>query len=196
MVSQERLTTVGYTPEHLPALKEFCLKCLFQGYSNNSSIDTMRLEWCLDEGGQFFLTYLDDILISVSGCHPLPQAGPDCYRVLFRGATLPEYQNLFKIVSKTHMSSIPFFSHLPLQVEWAKSKGYTTPVVTTNWNNPDGIESMSHSHRVFQLLARQGLVNCLVEKLELFHTAQSVWAVNLDRYSQARTQFKDRNGLH
>lgn len=194
MDSKERLITREYTCEQLPALEQFCSKCEIAGYKNNSSIEAMRLDWCLKEGGQFFLTYLDNIIISVSGCHPLPQAGPDCYRILFRGATLPEYQNFFKIVSKTHMSSIPFFSHIPLQVEWAK--GFTKHVVTTNWSNPDGIVSMGHSHRVFQLLNRQGLVSCLIEKINLFYTDQSVWQINLEKYFKARTEFKDRNGLY
>lgn len=192
MDAKERLITVPYAPEHKPALEEFCIQCSKHGYKNNESLGAIRLDWCLSIGGQFFLTFLDDKIISISGCHPLL----DNYRVLFRGATLPEYQNIFGVPSKAHMGSIPFFSHMPLQMAWAESQQYTKHVVTTNWSNPDGITSMSHSHRVFQLLEKQGIVSCLYEKINIFNTDQSVWLMNKENYFNARNGFKDRNGLH
>lgn len=191
MDAAKRLTTVEYTHQYKSALEEFCAQCSAHGYKNNASIDAMRLDWCLESGGQFFLTFVDKQVVSVSGCHPLL----DNYRTLFRGATLPEYQNIFGVPSKTHMGSIPFFSHMPLQMAWAESKGYDNHVVTTNWSNPDGITSMSHSHRVFQLLEKQGIVSCLHEKINLFNTDQSVWLINKEKYLNARAGFKERNGL-
>jgi hypothetical protein len=195
MFSKERIKTVEFSSIHRSSLANFCAECATHNYSNNKDLDAIRLDWCLSEGGQFFLTYYDQKIISISGCHPLPQAGNDCYRVLFRGATLPEYQNLFNIMSKTHMSSIPFFDHLPLQLQWAISKGYKSAVVTTNWSNPDGIESMSRSHKVFHLLEKQGIVTCLHRKINIFNTDQSVWKINCNNYFKARTEYGERNGL-
>jgi hypothetical protein len=192
MDAAKRLTTVEFDSSYRTLLEEFCDSCSSHGYTNNSSLEAMRLDWCIATGGQFFLTLLDEKIISVSGCHPLL----DYYRVLFRGATLPEYQNIYGVPSKTHMGSIPFFSHLPLQLSWSSKTKYRTSVVTTNWNNPDGITSMSHSHRVFQLLARQGIVSCLHEKINIFNTDQSVWGINQEAYFSAREGFKVRNGLH
>ncbi len=191
MDSKERLKTVAYLPQYREHLIEFCNEAGQQGYKNNHSLEAMRLDWCINKGGQFFLSYLGDKIISVSGCHPLPEAG-DYFRVLFRGATLNQYQNYYGIPSKTHMGSIPFYDHLPLQLAWANRDA----VVTTNWNNPDGIESMGHSHRVFKLLERQGLVTCLKEKINLFNTDQSIWKINTDAYYKARNGYKERNGLH
>jgi hypothetical protein len=191
MDAKKRLTTLEYSPEYRTLLEEFCNQCALHGYKNNDSLESMRLDWCISVGGQFFLTLLDTKVISVSGCHPLM----DYYRVLFRGATLPEYQNIFGVPSKTHMGSIPFFSHMPLQIAWAKSKGYATQVVTTNISNPDGIMSMSHSHRVFQLLEKQQIVSCLHENISIFNTDQSVWQINYDQYFAAREGYKVRNGL-
>ena len=196
MVSEERVTTYGYDSAHKLDLEDFCFKCRRLGYHNNSSLRAMKLDWCIDNGGQFYLTYLDDTLIGLSGCHPLPQIGPDIFRLLFRGVELPEYRNLFGIVSKTHMSSLPFYYHVPLEIEWAKSSNAKKFVVTTNWSNPDGIASMSKSHRVFQLLEKQGLVSCLEEKVILFDTEQSVWDLNLEAYFTAREGFRSRNELH
>jgi hypothetical protein len=68
-------------------------------------------------------------------------------------------------------------------------------VVTTNWDNPDGIESMSGSHRVFKLLEKQGLVSCVKEKIVLFNTDQSVWKININAYLAAREGYRIRNGL-
>jgi hypothetical protein len=193
MESKKRLTTVLFSDEHIDDLDFFCSSCDLHGYKNNNSFDAMRLDWCLEKGGQFFLTYHAGIIISVSGCHPLPEIGPNTYRILFRGATLKNYQNLLGILSKTHMTSIPFYEHIPLALDWAKDKA-SNFVITTNWSNPNGIESMSRSHSVLGLLARQGIVDCMVEKVNLFYTDQTVWKLNVEKYFDAREKFKQRNG--
>ena len=193
MESSQGLTTVEFTSDQISAVEEFCRACELFGYKNNTSVKSMRLDWCLNLGGQFFLTYSNDKIISLSGCHPLPEAGEYVYRILFRGATLPEYQNLHGTLSKTHMNSIPFYSHVPRQVNWAKTSGYNTYAITTNHSNKDGIESMSKSHRVLGLLEKQKLVTCLQYDLWLFNNVQSVWGLNLDNYTAARNNFKERN---
>lgn len=194
MEANKRLTTVGFTFDHIKAVEEFCQECKLEGYKNNDSLKSMKLDWCLKLGGQFTLTYFDDKLISLSGCHPLPEAGENVYRILFRGATLPGYQNWQGTLSKTHMNSIPFYYHIPRQINWARMAGYSDTVVTTNHNNKDGIQSMNKSHRVFRLLEKQGIVTCLYENLWLFNNQQSVWSLNVDNYSIARNNFKERNG--
>lgn len=196
MVSQEGLETHQYNDsKHRKDLEEFCLKCRNLNYHNNNSFDSMRLHWCLNRGGQFYLTYLDNTLIGLSGCHPLTDVGKDVYRVLFRGIELPEYRNVFKIMSKTHMSAIPFYYHVPLEIKWAQQNNAKHIVVTTNWSNPDGITSMNKSHRVFQGLNKQGIVDCMEEKISLFGVDQSVWEINLEKYHSAREGFRKRNGL-
>lgn len=193
MESTQRLTTLEFTADQITALEEFCYASKLAGYKNNDSIKSIRLDWCLGLGGQFFLTYFNDKIISISGCHPLPEAGEKVYRIMFRGATLPHYQNLHEIVSKTHMNSIPFYHHVPAQVEWAKLAGYTEFVVTTNHNNKDGIQSMNKSHKIFKLLEKQNLVKCLHENLMLFNTEQSVWSLQLDNYFTCRHNFTQRH---
>jgi hypothetical protein len=196
MESNKRITTVGFTFDHLKSVEEFCQACKLVGYKNNDSVKSMRLDWCLKLGGQFFLTYFDGKLISLSGCHPLPEAGENIYRILFRGATLPGYQNLHGTLSKTHMNSIPFYYHVPRQVNWANTLGHNTYAITTNHSNKDSIQSMSKSHRVLGLLEKQNLVTCLQHDLWLFNNVQSVWSLNLDTYFTARNNFKERNALN
>lgn len=191
MDTKQRLITVSYSDIHKNALEQFCNSCKEQGYRNNESFTAMKLEWCLEQGGQFFLTYINDTIVSVSGCHPLPEVGNNAYRILFRGAALKEYQNYPRVLSKHLMTGIPFYTHIPLANEWCNSSQL---VITTNWNN-SGITSMNKSHNVLGLLARQGIVNCLIKKMNLFYTEQTVWQLNMENYLAARNKFKQRNNL-
>ena len=188
--------TLSFDHSKVSDLNQFCNQCKILGYKNNESLEAMRLDWCIRSKGQFFLTYADKNLISISGCHPLPQVDNKTFRILFRGATLKDYQNSLGVVNKYHLTSIPFYSHIPLQIKWGLTKGYNSFCITTNWNNPDGIDSMSHSHRVFQYLERQGLVDCLIERVNLYSVDQTVWKLNIDRYLEVREQFRKRHGLY
>lgn len=196
MESYQNLTTVEFTFDQINSVEKFCTQCKLAGYKNNTSIKSIKLEWCLSLGGQFFLTYLNDRIISFSGCHPLPEAGGDVYRIMFRGATLPKYQNLQGTLSKTHMNSIPFYHHTPRQITWASAAGYNNCVITTNQANKDGIQSMNKSHRIFKLLEKQHMVSCLHESLWLFNNEQSVWSLNIDHYFASRNNFKERHGYN
>lgn len=195
MDTEKRLITVPYSLKYKDQLIDFCEKCDIVGYKNNNSLKAMKLDWCLSLGGRFFITLVDNKIVSLSGCHPLMELGRDAYRVLFRGVELPGYKNHLGIVSKSHMTSIPFFYHLPLQIEHAKAVGYKRFMITTNWDNIDGISSMTKSHRVLGLLARQGLVKPVVEKMLLYYTEQAVWEIDLDVYYDLREKFKNRHGL-
>jgi hypothetical protein len=193
-MESKKTITVEYSTEHLSKLIDFCQACEEPGYKNNNSIESMKLDWCLEVGGQFFLTYLGDKIVSVSGCHPLPEVDNTTYRLMFRGASLPEYQNFTNTVSKTMFNSATFYYHVPKQIEWAKRQGYNTFVITTNSNNPE-IQSMNKSHRALKALSNQGMVDCMFEEKMLFYTKQSVWKLNLEKYNQVREQFKIRHGL-
>jgi len=189
MDTTKRLITVEYT-DQITDLQVFCNKCADLGYKNNSSITAMKLDWCNSIDGKFFLTYDDKEIVAVSGCHPLPEVDAATWRILFRGVNL--VNNIFGIVSKSHMTSAGFFYHVLPQVAWAQAHGGKKFVITTNWVNSE-IKSMEKSHRTFKLLERQGLVSCLVEKMELFNTTQTVWQLNLDKYLQLRQEFIERN---
>ena len=193
-MESNKIITKQYSPIYHAALKKFCIDCEAAGYQNNS-INTIKLEWCLAEQGQFFISLLNDEIISVSGCHPLTEINKTYYRILFRGATLPRYQNINKVVSKTHMNSIPFFYHVPYQIEWGLTQGYDTFVVSTNCYN-SVVPSMNKSHNIFKSLEKQKIVTCLIEKTKLFYVDQTVWRLNIDNYLIARNNFKIRHGLY
>jgi hypothetical protein len=191
----DSISTVTYKKSLQGDLVKFCKAAAKDNLINNASLEAMKLDWCIANGGAFHLTYYKTKLISVSGCHPLPQFGQGVMRVLFRGATLTKYQNLFGIVSRTHMNSFPFYSQLPMQLKFADKKGYTIPVVTTNYSNPNNMQSMSKSHRAFFSLEKTGIVTNVMENIELFHTEQAVWRINIEQYTFARKEFNKRHGL-
>jgi len=193
MDAEKRLTTVIFNDQYLGQVEKFCLIAKEHGYENNESLKAMKLEWCLEQGGQFFLTYFNDKIISLSGCHPLPQAGEDVHRIMFRALTLPEYKNLQGTLHKGLMNAIPFYNHIPEQINWIKglTDNYTKLVITTNHANE--ITSMEKSHRVLKLLEKQKIVSCMHENLFLFNTNQSVWLLNQDIYNQERLNYTNRN---
>jgi len=172
----------------------FTMKCKQHGYYNNASIDRLKVKWCVDNGGTFFATYLDDTLVSISGCHALPEVDDKTYRILYRGATLPEAQNFQGVMNKYHMNSIPFFYHVPKHIEWARERGAEKFIITTNWDNQD-IPTMEKSHRAFKVLEKRGIVTCLSERVELFHTEQTLWELNLEKYFELREEYRLRNNI-
>jgi hypothetical protein len=191
MESKKRLITVPFSYSKISELERFCEECKNLGYKNNQDLEAMRLSWTMGNGGKFFMTYLENDIVSISGCHPIPEVGKKIYRLLFRGASLPAGQNWSGLISKSHMNSIPFFFHIPEQIKWAQELNYSRFVITTNWENAD-IRSMDASHRVLTILSRQGIVNCLVPEIELFDKKQTVWELNLEKYFNARNRFSKK----
>ena len=67
-------------------------------------------------------------IISVSGCHLWSDDSKEytINRVLFRSATLPEYDKIVKSLNRNHMNSLPFSILLPYQIPHLKnmSKAY------------------------------------------------------------------------
>ena len=57
--------------------------CKKLGFKNNSSLDAMKWQWCLDTGA-WYATRKQDTIISITGVHVFK----DGYRALFRGAQI------------------------------------------------------------------------------------------------------------
>lgn len=195
MESNKRLIHKAYDESQIDNLQEFCKRCESLGYKNNSSLETMRLKYALDHQGQFFLTYYNQQIISLSGFHKLDEVGDNVYRILFRGVTLDSFQNHLGLTSKTHMNSIPFYYHIPMVLNNFNEHGDKKFVITTNWKNSE-IPSMNKSHRVFQLLEKQGIVSNFINHINLFNTDQTVWLLNTKIYLKLRQEYQIRNKLN
>lgn len=167
------ITTVQLTSV-TDSLLKFIHTCDTLNYKNNNSLTALKFEWCLTQGGAWYATFHNDVIISMSGIHPFK----DGYRGLFRGVQL--YPRSIGI-NKYHMQSHCFYDQLPLQLGFAA----TLPVyITTNIEN-DASGKMTRIDKTFHHLAKVGVVNH-VSKEELYNTLQNVWQLNVKRYNEVR----------
>jgi hypothetical protein len=140
----------------------------------------------------FWGTWVDDNLAAVSGVQHLPEISETTYRLLFRGAQLPEYNKYFSTPSRYHFNSIPFYEHIIPQMESCPAGSEF--VITTNVTH-DASGHMNRTHRVMQLLAKQGVVTLLKNDI-LYNTLQSIWSLNVDCYLEKRHNARmERNPL-
>tara|TARA_B100001057_G_scaffold156527_1_gene156986 strand:+ start:8074 stop:8601 length:528 start_codon:yes stop_codon:yes gene_type:complete len=160
------------------AVKKFCKECEALGYLNNSSLQTMKYEWCKEQG-EYWGAWHNEKLISVAGAHPLPEVSENAVRVLFRGCQI---QSPHKGLNASHMNSVPFRDILPHQIEMYKENDL---YITTNISH-DASGHMHKTHRVMQLLEKRGIVDLHIESMNLYNTDQSVWKLNKDRYNEIR----------
>jgi len=170
----------GVTPE----LEQFCKDCSALGYHNNSSIKAMKFDWCIQEGGAWWATRNNNNkIIAVTGIHPWLNG----WRALFRGAQISSRAGL----SKHHMTSWGFHSHLPLQIEYARqNEKYPENLsiyITTN-TETDNSGKMLRINKTFNLLQRQGLVDNL-GRAEAYGVVQNVWLLDVKRYTEIRQTY-------
>jgi hypothetical protein len=158
-------------------VRDFCSRCSQLGYNNNSTLLTMKWQWCLDNGGAWWAAYRDDKIVSIAGCHPFR----DGYRLVFRGAQTESNQTG---LSKHHLSSIPWAVLMPEQIAWCSgvATGETPGYITTNVAN-DASGKMNRTHRVMNLLATQRIVNYLDTNV-VYGAKQSIWTLNVGAYFQ------------
>lgn len=164
------------------SLLEFLSECDKLGFNNNNSLESMKFQWCLDEGGMWYATYCDDKIISISGIHPWT----DGYRALFRGAQLyPRDIGL----NRYHMQSFCFHSQLPLQIEYALQNNSGIIYVTTNVDN-DNSGKMTRINRTFHHLEKFGLVTGF-GTVQVYDVDQSIWMLDIAKYNEVRYDTKD-----
>ena len=153
--------------------------CKSQNYSNNTSLEAMKWEWCL-RNGAWTVAIHEDKIISIAGIHDLPEVGHNCYRCLFRGAQLPGYtlgtgRDIFK-------TGIQLSYLLNLQIEWAPKSADL--FISTNIND-DGGRSQRMNDTMMQLLAKRGIWS-LDQQIELYNVPQNLWRINVQRYKEER----------
>jgi hypothetical protein len=158
-------------------IQEFCTHCDQLGYNNNSTLSTMKWQWCLDHGGAWWAAYSAERIVSMAGAHPFR----DGYRLVFRGAQTQSNQTG---LSKHHMSSIPWAVLMPEQIAWCSgvATGDTPGYITTNVSN-DASGKMNRTHLVLNLLAKQKIVKYVGTEV-VYGAKQSIWTLNVGAYFQ------------
>lgn len=159
-------------------INEFLKKCSNLGFKNNTSLDTIKFDWCIKEGGSWWGVFKKDELISMSGMHPFK----DGYRVLFRGAQVEK--RAVQGLNRYQFQSWGMWKELPMQIEWAKWHDKDKIYITTNVSN-DASGKMNRIHKAFSALHKAGVVEYLGDE-EIFFTHQSVWRVNIQKYFEVR----------
>lgn len=165
-----------------PAVRDFVEQCKILGYKNNSSLESMKWQWCLDQGGMWYGTedYTGSTLVSITGIHPFK----DGYRALFRGAQL--WPRRVQGLNRYQMQSWGIYDHLPLQIDYADSN----PIyITTNISN-DASGRMNRIHKSFTIMAKGGMVEYLGDE-SVYFTMQSIWKLNIDKYFQIRKRHEN-----
>ena len=159
-----------------PELMEFISECDKLGFKNNNSLEAMRIEWCVDNGGTWFATFDKDKIVGISGVHPFW----DGVRALFRGCQL---YSIPGGLTKNHMNCWMFKYHLPLVIDmyWHK------PIfVTTNINN-DASGKMIKLNKLYNHLSKKGFYDHLGDWL-IYEVQQNVWELNTDFYTKVRDE--------
>lgn len=165
---------------HNDLIENFCEKCNRLGFKNNNSLKAMKYDWCIDQGGAWFGTFKNNILISLSGIHPFR----DGFRALFRGAQLEH--NPIAGLNRYQLQSYPIYAQLPLQIEYADN----LPVYITTNIEHDASGRMNRIHKSFKIMEQNGLVTHEDDEY-LFYTWQSVWKLNILKYQKIREKYND-----
>jgi len=158
--------------------------CKDQNFSNNTSLDKMKWEWCL-EVGAWTIALHDDKIVSVAGIHPLPEVSEHAYRCLFRGAQLPGYtlgtgRDIFK-------TGIQLSYLLDLQIGWAIEKNINADLYISTNINDDGGKSQRMNNTIMPLLAKRGIWE-LDRQMELYNVPQNLWRINVLTYMEERNR--------
>lgn len=179
--------------KHLPLIEKFCCECKKVGYTNNSTLELMKWgdKYDLPHIADYWALIKHDEILSLSGSHSFDTSDPKFpqLRVGFRAATLPQYSNLIKSLSKTHMNSIPFSLLIPYQISLGIQNGFKYFVITTSHLDHDASGHMHRMNKVMTLLAKQNIVSFEKEEI-IYNIPQIKWRINLVNYLKALTSFE------
>ncbi len=174
--------------KHLPALEIFCNKCTELGYVNNSSIESMKLEWC-KANGEYFCAIKDNEIIAVAGCHRFQQMNrwyENPWRILFRGCELPR-TDTFKGLGKGDWNSITQREFIPIFIEYCKSDNL---FLTTNSEAPPNSKFFKN-HKLMTLLSKQKILDYVLDAT-IYDVRQTVWKLNIQEYQDRRSKLKEK----
>jgi len=162
--------------DNLPSeIYDFMKSCAEQGLENNVSEASMKFGKWKDEA--WWCTWVDNKIVSISGCHAFDDYIPDSYRVCLRTATLKEYRGKAPGSIKKMHNDFNWGHILPYQIEYAKSKGAKRIVFTTNSEVDKSPNSFRTNKVVEKVFIPQGLCKLVEKDVEVFYTKQNIWEV-------------------
>lgn len=157
-------------------IAEFCSICKAEGIINNSSLEAMKMG--VFPNDRWFAVIRNQQIVSLSGCHPLPESQNKQWRVLFRTATLPHYRAKAGAYSRNLNHEFSWSQLLPLQIEHGLQWGAESFFFTTNTNSSGDTHSNRVDHFVKKVLEPKGRVKFLKQELS-YGVLQNFWKVQL-----------------
>lgn len=162
-----------------PKLREYCARCEEDGVPNNSSIEKLKVKrWGNDE---WWVVYNveKNIIVSVTGAHPFFEYAPDCWRIMFRLATIKEFRGKAGPMAKDQRNCFGWGHALPLQVEFCKQMGAKKIVFTTNCSEEGDINSQKQDRVCRLVFERLGMAKNIDQQV-IYNTRQNVWEVLIE----------------
>lgn len=172
------LTVCRYEEKMEPDLCIFLEKCAKLNYINNSSIDRLKLYEWPETYAQFWVIWLDEKIVAISGCHKLEDLGFNYCRIAFRTCQLPSISNYYK-KTKYNFHSPIWYHIIPLQIEWALQKNLENCVISIN-----SVENKYFGKiaaRTMSRLEKLDIVS-LEQEIILYNTLQKIYKINIDNF--------------
>ena len=156
-------------------------ECKQKEFNNNTSLEVMKFQWVLDQGGMWFGSMVNGKVIAVSGTHP---DFLDGWRIFYRSAQLASRKDIKRSPTLAHNHFI--YDHIFYEIEHAEyTNGGETPVYCTSgsrssatgryrraskqlWKDWAGLEELD-------LISHWG-------RGEVFGETQDVWEVHGDAF--------------
>lgn len=170
---------IKLTQDDTDLVLKFCNKCKELGIDNNSSLEKMK--W---HEGTWFAAIDNGEIYSIAGYHKLDS---NSYRLLFRGAQLPNY-NPAKISKNFFKHSVHWSYLLHEQIKELTVKDPTAKLyISTNTHkNNDAPSSYRLTRIIAPLMVKQGILTLEFEGIELFYTIQNLYRINVSQYFNQR----------
>jgi hypothetical protein len=173
-----------------PKLQEFCDKCKDLGWKNNSSFEDIKLDKMIMPYGQYFIGYDDqkEQIWNLLGVHHLPEIHKNAWRIFFRGAQLPGYRLGNKLTTDIFKIGYQITYIVEMQIKFIQQyKSNAEFYCSTNTPNA---KKFARSQFLDQVVAPQleerGVLSKEYENFNLFHTDQTIWKLNIEKYFEER----------
>tara|TARA_B100000287_G_scaffold176412_1_gene166376 strand:+ start:637 stop:1176 length:540 start_codon:yes stop_codon:yes gene_type:complete len=165
-------------------LQIFCDKCKKLNYINNVSFKSMKLEWCKN-WGEFFCIIHEKEIISVAGCHPLPEVSSNAWRIFFRSCDIPKtviHKGLHKGTNhKARLYINKFIEYCPTNELY----------VTSNIDNKKYKEIVRNNKTLHLISKQKNPILENVGEIKLYDTNQTIWKLNIDIFQKKYEKYKD-----
>lgn len=125
----------------------------------------------------WWTTWVNDQIVSISGCHQFSEYKENCWRLMVRTATLKEFRGKAPGNFRQIKNDFNWGFILPYQIDYAKSQGAKTLVFTTNSDLNGDFNSLRTDKTIRTILEPQGLVKLIDENVNIFYTKQNVWEI-------------------